>query len=379
MQRRKRRAKDVGGSARETEPFSFEPPRAPASSEVDAGVVTFVACRQEGRAATEARADEEATLPNTSPTHGLDKRAHSDHDSADVTPYRTQDSTEEIDPAIELVLPRPTLWNAHAVSFAMLTVVAVAVAILEGSFLFVWLPVATGLTWFRWGFLRETRLTVSPEGSHWHLRLEQRAVMRAPVVTEFTMLRSARVELMSRSLGLGRTMGSLELWVDGKAAHLLEFVDDKEREQLVSEAARAFNDALDARVRRPVPKPFVSKFILALKTDAAAVVRGLLEEGLAPNTTHEEDTLAEHAAIRGAPRCLAAVLEARCKPTPRALALAAWAAPKSDRARFAKHLECAEMLLVAGVSPDAPAVDAGTAREAFAAAGPEFLALLGVG
>ncbi len=296
-----------------------------------------------------------------------------------MTPYRTPQGEPPPEPELSFVLPRPPLWNAHALSFTILAVVAVAVAVAEGSLVLIWLPVATGLTWLRWGFLRETRLSVTPSGSGFRLRLEQRALWREPEITEFPMRQSARVELMPRSLGvnLGRMIGSLELWVDGKAVHLLEFVEDKEREQLVTDAAKTFNAELEKRTRKPPVAPaFMSKFLVALKADDAAIVSGLLKNGLSPHATHEQDTLAEHAAIRGAERSLAAVLDAGGTPSPRALALAAWAAPKNDRARFVQHLACAEMLLAAGVSPDAPAEDAGTAREAFEAAGVEFVALL---
>ena len=193
------------------------------------------------------------------------------------------------------------------------------------------------------------------------------------------MLRSARVEFVALSLGthFNRIIGTLELVIDGRTVHAIEFVGEAEREKLVTDAANIFNEALEKRTRQPSVAPaFMSKFILALKTDDAAAVRGLLKQGLPVHATHEEDSLAEHAAIRGAQRSLAAVLEAGGVPTPRALALSAWAAPKNDLARFEQHLACAEMLLAAGVCPDAPAVDAGTAREAFEAAGPEFLALL---
>jgi hypothetical protein len=63
-------------------------------------------------------------------------------------------------------------------------------------------------------------------------------------------------------------------------------------------------------------------------------------------------------------------------PTPRALAVVAWNAPEPDDPAYEVHLAIARTLLARGVSPDADAGGAGTAREAFSDAGPRFVAEL---
>ncbi len=137
---------------------------------------------------------------------------------------------------------------------------------------------------------------------------------------------------------------------------------DAEREREAREATRTLFEALDGAVER----------------DDVAAVTVLLGRGLHLEATHGGDTPLERAALSGACDVVEELLRRGAAPTARALAISAWNAPDPREAALDhdRHVRVARRLLRAGASPDAPAGDAGTAREAFDDAGAAFQALL---